>query len=643
MEQIRKELSHSTSDPVIKLLLSTSNIDIHIKNDNRAALRDIAGVVGGDPFDDTTIFRRRVEQWLTRLREAIDKIVLSVGFQSSGSITDALNHPGFISVHDGLTDGLIFEQIVNYTDGTGVLSGPLKVVNDAYNALVAVSGSKTEEAISADNFYTPSTFGGEMGRAAQIPMSTVVSKYEIEAFQPSYSLDVAPTKYSEGIWRSTLSDTDGRSVYTGPRMVFHDCNTSDARDVEILGGMSKFETVCSEVGLATARFALVGEQDGKAGATTQVDDGGFVFNLARNESSILHAHLNDTMLSELFSVPSKLSDEKYTQFNQNAAGPDGAFQDWVGGSGQYNVLGMDKNKTVLIPLSGLGDVDSSNIYGAEVLGLGSKGNNLAPWVLPLAEGGRAIGLYTGRTTGQDPNGLQQMIDVKGLCEIASHTLGKTHGLIVVLFDIVVVTKIDRTAWDEARPGVIEQKKQLVAVSNGSDIAESIIQFNYAIEEDKHLPYSTIGNVVNEREVTPSVVALRRHWNDSKMIHAMIHADEKRIRNAQTPVGLTAFRNLLGSMFEKDSSIISSRFKDTTDGGARKLLDKTVTPGAIISGDIDTFLRPFAASTWIGPDRGCPELVVLSETKKGAVYDRWVRLMDYILFSSSLDIQKSRMS
>ena len=144
------------------------------ENDVRT-LRDISAVVGGD-HNDMDLLERRAEEFLRSFRTAMNRIFMHQGFSSTGSLTDALNHPSFIESTNSLENGLVIDQLLNYADPTTVLDAPQEVLRGHASAIQSVYGSVAGDQIAVQNRRKETLLASEFKSSNRIGDTVIVSK-----------------------------------------------------------------------------------------------------------------------------------------------------------------------------------------------------------------------------------------------------------------------------------------------------------------------------------------------------------------------------------------------------------------------------------------------------------------------------------
>jgi hypothetical protein len=718
MEQLAVALSRSTHDPSIKGLIEISRVsEILRETGNKEALLRIASVVDGKS-EDGELLERKANMFLSKLTEAIVKIFTHAGMSISGNIADALSHPSFIEYTDSLSDGLILEQLINYPDPAELLKGPREIIERARDSLRYTYGSQKLESIMASNASEKSVVGSDMALSLTRSASTIVDRKVAQAtldvFVDAGTAPVAHASTTHDTYNGVRTQTTHRSVITGPRTVINDVHIGDEIEMQYASAIRAHIRSSTDPKIATARFAIVSsDTEGAGGQAGSVQ---FAANPALRgvKNVLIKGDIADDDINGLFGPPALVS--TYSALSSGWVGED---------TDPSKALGLTRNESALIPLSGLedlgntfgtrsvakkleasgsvrkrfnvsvhttntvklgqrvvvgtlaqaGDANSnanvanttSTVVAIDIGGAGGThtitlrsedsaldlANNpinanigaaattnlttvtvltlanstaviarvtahpVNAFVASLATNRPQFGMGSDLTFGADT--LDGEIPVRFLVDIASNLLTGTK-FTVVIFDVAIM--LERTTPDPT-----------------GQVLDATIEFTNEVYVETKLNAGFIAGIAGSALFTPAVRALRGEWNGNMAVDYARSYDEFRKSRGHKEVGRQAFRTALSYSARNNSQVIDSAFKTgfaQTHNAGLVLNNTTGLVNAINSGSLDMYMRPYSATTWIGPDMAPTTTKLLDHVAKKPLYSRWLRLLDMVALLGIMD-------
>jgi hypothetical protein len=607
-------LRRSSDDERLDLLLKICAINEVYENNDKSTLRDISSVVGGDPTHEAS-FKIQVKSWLKELRAALSRVALSSGFSSSG-LASALSHSSFIAATDGMSNGIIFDELVDFNDPTQVLAGAIEVIKEKTQSLESVSGASSKSQLRAANFAKRSAIENELGRPAMMrtryeageTTRAAWSKFHAKTAAVSVVNETAElagrfevTPYDETANDATaaqalISEELGRSTIIGPRLVY---NVSPVDDdiLDVEGGVSSvlYSGSKDKLTLVKSRFVVVGRKDessveGHLGGTN-------VFNRLMAGAMSL-CTISDDIMFKLQSGPNTIGDtmdDTYGKINASQ----------MPGCEAAGYWGLEKNKIVMIPLSGLGDIPDHTVCG-EVDGEKFAGAGAADiW----AESGSLDIVDDSPCT----------ISTKRYLEIAKRHMGSTapdfNTLMVV--DLVTAVSVDEatTTSGTAEKGVIVQ----MSISGARTVSA---------------PRSDVRSIIGENSVSPNVKLLRRAWNESELIKLVDGYDEFARSQGEDGIVKRAIAETISGAFRNDPAVLEQDFKVTLEKAGKMQANDTGNNDKVFeklkdSDFTGTYVDPLDCGMWVGPDKAASKMRPLNKEGKDRTFRRWARVLDYL--------------
>uniref|UniRef100_A0A2V0RM31 Uncharacterized protein n=1 Tax=viral metagenome TaxID=1070528 RepID=A0A2V0RM31_9ZZZZ len=617
---VARNLSRSSSDERLKLLLQICDVKELYRNNDKAALRDIASVVGGD-IDHIDSFVIQVKSWLKEFKEAVSTIALSSGFRSTG-LTAALTHPSFLTSSGGASNGIIFDELTDFNDPTGVLAGAITIVEEKVSQLTSVSGVSTKSQLRAQNFSRMSAIENELSPIAERHDQHQIGTKSVKGgcvIRDGAANQVIPYTQTHN---EVLRDThDLRSTIVGPRFVTTNVKESDDVRLEVMGGLSSFSTSAdaAKTKLVTARYVIVGVADRTIGAVPAGSLGGFgaeanFFHGAKNRATDTGVCLiSDTDLAKLQSGPVIFG-------SGGVPGPRRIVSDRMPGGRDDNAFyGLKDNEIVIIPLSGLDDV-LTNVSGVPY----DNGdvtqmtlNHIQDINSPLSDFMETSGTYN-------------TISLNRYMKLAKKVLPTTNFDTVMVMDMVSV--IDAG-------GMVAGLGAAVGVAAGSGTG-GLVEMSITGSIAAASVGESLLAVVSSDSVTENVRTMRRAWDDSKIIRLVSGFDAYASRTGDAPVVTRALSELISGAYRNTPYILNDVFKQTlidheglaaaptTDQVFEKLQNSAIT---------GTYADGLDASMWIGPNDAASRMKPLTDDGKNGIFKKWMRTLDYITLIALMTI------
>jgi hypothetical protein len=609
MDSFTKRFQRNNEDPTIRGLIEVSQVSDSIAKGDDAALRRIAAVVGGDAKEGDLLVRR-TKGFLDKLRSAINRVVLHSGFSSSGSLTDALNHPGFIELTNSLENGLILEQLALYEDPTGVLAGAQMIIQSALDQLKYTYSSESMESIMSRAHNKEGSLMQDIADKARYNTVMRGARMSVSSTIGTVGTNPAQVDDDSCINRVASALDTGRTLITGPRRILKNVVAGSGTT---LSYSSHFEGVMAgapgaNIKAVVARFALVGLPSDVTGSVRYNDE--VAADQVGSRDTILVSQPSDIAIAGLFHTP------------RTVAAAFGARTEWYGetnGAGTY--LGF-ANNSILIPLSGLEDMT----VGANGLG-GMSGD-----IRSNPRGADVDALVNGRKGFDGDDALESEIDVDLLIDMAGMAGLGGNQFDVAVFDVVAIMAY--THQLTGNPGAYE------------------CVYNFAVNtqvDRESLPRSAT-SIIRSRTNDASVAMVREFYDDSEHVkRAKAYQRHCTIEGRNDPTS-TLFREMLSEQTRKNIGVLGDAFKSINGGAVGLVNTINVVNGSvpefasglaaskvISDGTLDVFSKPLNSTTWIGPNRMPATMVMLNEVRKLGIFRRWMRILDYVTLESMLDL------
>jgi len=635
MDSFTKEFQIAQNDHIIRGLVELSQVENLIAVEDTDALRRIAAVVGGK-FNEGSILIRRVKTFLDNVRTSMNRVVTHAGFSSSGVLTDALNHPSFVEATNSMDHGLVFEQVSNYYDPATVLVGAKELLDNAFMSLQYVYKSESVEAIMARGQGTEGTLYNAISRATRFSSTREGPTLTVSSELLTGYVAVNHPVYTSTVDKKPIATAGARTMVTGPRTVLKDVEPGAGTQVRYSGYYegSLCSAVNSDLNGTLARFAIVAPPAQSSGACAFSNEYYDDVSYNHDKRNCLVAQPSDADISHLFATPRSLG-------NMNVA-TTGVFPKWWGEEATalhpaHTYLGCN-HTSILIPLSGLEDMTS----GGNNLG-GTRGK-LTSWIGTTdvnEQGANDITAHTGLTTSHQHSGslvgfdgddaLESMIDVDALVSIAEKA-----GLGLPKYDVLIFEIMVLNSYTE---GIIDTRLNVQKyLGRHSFIVNSQVTVDA-------LPKNA-ASVIQSRKIDASVAMVRELYDDSLQVKRAKAYSRYCTRLGRNDPAMVLFRAMLTEQVRKNLSVLGSTFRSAQGGAAQLIAGISAADFAsgatasvtISQSDIDLFLKPMASTTWIGPNRMPSSMVALDETRKFGIFQRWLRILDYIVFESLLDLE-----
>lgn len=600
-------------------MIEISQVSSFIAIEDTEVLRRIAGVVGGK-FDDGDLMVRRVQNFLDRLRSAINRVVTHSGFSSSGNLTDALNHPSFIEFTNTFENGLILEQLATYDDPTGVLSGAQEIISTALDTLKYVYKSESTEVIMARAHGRDGQMFEKIANKTRFNTRTVGPTMSIgSTVGTGTAAAVGGQSLVSTLERRLVTNSAGRSFITGPRTVIKNVAAGEGAEIKYSshydGKFSREEN--SNLRGVVARFAIVGVPSDKSGSVGFVDNVGTLKD--RGAGQIIMGQPSDTTIAHLFHVPRTLGALRA------AAG----LAKWLGESVTLThptstCLGFP-DTAVLIPLTGLQDFTTGGRTNGGLNGSleGFAGEDGVSQNNDYRENSSMVVGFDG------DDALESTIDADVLISLAV-----SAGLVSPTYDVCVFDVVSLMEYTYA--------------ASGTEV-ESLHSFTVNSQVTKDAVPRNASAVLRSRVIDASVSMVREFYDDSEYIKRAKAYSRYCITQGRNDPTMVLYRGMLSEQVRKNLSILGSGFRSANGGAAQLLANVTaadfatgLSASTLISGSVlDLFMRPLSSNTWIGPNKVPETMVMLDEVRKFGLFRRWTKILDYVVLESMLDIEFNR--
>lgn len=637
MSTVSYHLKRSSADERLTLLLKICDIKQSIRDNDTRTLRDISAVCGGDP-SSTDAFIAHVDAWLREFRGALSKVALSSGFRSSG-LTAALTHASFIGSTGGVENGIIFDELTDFLDPTGVLAGPIEVIKEKVNALQSVSGASTKAQLRVSNFSRPSAIESALS-------STTSSKQRIELGETTLtggnicqsSAHTASANNYVGREAQIFSTaTTARSTLVGPRLVYTGVSDSDDLRVRVRGGLAHAMTVGnpSALRMVTSRFAIVGtaRSDVHAGAL------GGLFRAPTSGNSITNSGTDtgvclipDTDMAILQNGPTLVTADPAANSNPATAAAGTNVQGVRSGTmfASAQNYGLVADQIVLIPMSGLEDSRAA----VDGMPVGQDHESLVSITMASISPASTVQVVGSSALN---SGYEHTVNVKQYLEMARAVKAPTTDYDTIMFvDLVSVL-------EHGGPTVAGST---ASTGSGADADIHFVgRFSLTGEASMAAPPASYYSTVSEDRITGNVRALRRSWDDSSVMGMLDGYDTFAARDGSDPVTDRAFSELVATRYLALPSTVDDTFIKTlvtneslanADRNSKEKVFEKLQNATVTSKYVD----PLDPNNWIGPNHGSARSRIIAADAKEAMYKKWSRVMDYLLLIAKMDLKWS---
>jgi len=607
-------LRRSSADERLELLMNVCNVNKWLESNDKQKLREISSVVGGDPTHEEA-FKVQVKAWLKEFRLAISRVALSSGFRSSG-LTAALTHTSFIGSTDGVSNGIIFDELTDFNDPTGVLSGAIEVIKEKVQALEAVSGASSKSALRARNFPKKSAIEYDLERNAITKTREMAKNEELTARVITGFVESANDGDFKDSSNQILDDGSsgfGRTTFIGPRAVFQVDNVSDTL-LEVEGGLASFgyTGALNALKLATSRYVVIGARD-----TAGIGCVGGLDNMVHRSAGTMGVcKITEDTLVKLQGGPTKIG--------KTANGTNGISVNFMPGCTATDAFwGLKQGEIVMIPVSGLDDVAS------KVLGRMPDSYTVEDTIDSLASGTAVAGGTRQQT--ESTTDIASNLSSKRYIKLAEKVLSNVNFDTMIVFDMVHVLETDPS---------IKITGSATADNTSRVNKVSIASMSLSTDVVRESPRVELSAVVSSANITSNVKSIRRGWYDSELVRLIDGYDDYAKLNGESAVVTRAISELVSGAYQNDPSVLNSDFGPMIQlavPGTDLAKEDEVFTALKNSAVTGVFLDPLDPAVWIGPDKGGSRMRVLTMDGKNRLFRKWARVMDYLAMLVITDI------
>jgi hypothetical protein len=617
-------LQRSSSDERLALLLKICNIKKLQRNDDKDGLRDVSAVTGGDP-DHPASFRITVKTWLDDFRRSLGKVAMSSGFRSTG-LTAALTHTSFIGVSGAVENGIVFDDLIDFNDPTGVLSGPIEVITGCVQQLTMVSGASVKSKIRAANQSRSSALENEL-RAAKLGTKRIsLGEVKLTArdITRAEAINAAAKDFTIVCNERIDTSVGSRTTYVGPRLVYTGIKDTHNMEIDVSGGLTHFGVAngnSNDTHLVSSRYILLGK---KRQGTVVGSLGGFLFmpsektSLTNAPTDVTTCRINDDTLKAMQAGPLKLNIGTTNTDGPKEFATDPTYNKELnmrclpGCNGSGECYGLEAASCVLIPLSGLDDT-TAGIHGM------SEDEDVSTISAAIAPASAVQ--VTGSSI--EKNGVRSHINVSRYMRLAKKYNNVDFDTIMV-FDLTSVLK-----HDGAVPGT---------PTNIQTIHSHMIEGHATVDVD----VSNLYSIVSSEDMDADVKYLRDVWSDSDIVKLTRGYDRYALSVGDDPVVDRAFSELVASKYMTAPYIVESDFKKVlvaNHGLSETSVDviERVFEHLQNSSIVSVYQDPMDGNSWVGPDEAGKFMRVLSQEGKLTVFKKWIRILDYVALIAMMDI------
>lgn len=547
------------------------------------------------------------------------RVVTHAGFSSSGNLTDALNHPGFVEMTNSLENGLILEQLAAFEDPTGVLGGAQQIILSSMDSLKYTYGSKSLESLMSESFGKQSSVMRKLSNSARFDTTRKGARVDITARALQGAGVAAQHTTSSSFSNEPSSDPAHRTFITGPRKMVREVKSGSGTVLHyqshLVADLAVVDGTTPKI--ATARFAIVGASHALNGQPFFTDIGGNANRYGRASTPLVSAP-QDSEIAGLFSLPSTCVARLPAAVVPNVAhGPS-----WFGEQPNAGkVLGFDSN-SILIPLSGIEDMT----VGANTIGgisgridVNSNGINTPT---------DTLNLHTGA---EGDDGFDSEIELDMLVQLATMAGLGGNKFDVAVFDVAMLMEYDMST----------------NIAAGAQAAT--YTFNVSAHVESNALRRSALSIIQSDSVDVNVLALRGEYEDCEQIKRVKAYRDWCIAQGRTDSAGTMFRQMLSEQVRKNLGILGHEFRSA--GGAPVTLLAPVTVANFASGleasklidttTLDVFIRPENPTVWIGPNAVPVTMRMINPVVKVGLMERWLRIVDYVVLESLMDMEFSR--